>query len=77
MCDYQATHISHLNRHNQSIHDGIKYTCDLCDYQATTKSSLITHKKSIINLTNHQRFRHAGKSIHVVHVTIKQVIEEI
>ena len=33
--------------HYRSVHEGIKYPCNLCDYQATTQGSLQTHIKSV------------------------------
>jgi len=42
-CEKQFTQKRHLNRHIQSIHEGIKYDCDLCDYQASRQDQLKTH----------------------------------
>ena len=33
----------------QSVHEGIKYTCECCDYKATTKRNLKKHVKSVHN----------------------------
>ena len=37
---------STLNRHIQSVHQGVKYACDQCDYQARYQSGLIEHIQS-------------------------------
>ena len=36
-----------LNRHIKSVHEGIKYPCNLCDYEANQQISLRSHVKSI------------------------------
>ena len=36
-----------LQKHKESIHEGIRYSCYICYYKATTLSSLTQHKKSI------------------------------
>jgi len=46
-CSYRTTIRSHLTRHIQSVHDGIKFPCPHCDYKATAKDSLKEHIKSV------------------------------
>ena len=41
--DYQATTQGSLQRHVQSIHEGIKYPCVQWDYQATQQDHFTTH----------------------------------
>ena len=36
-----------LKRHKESVHDGVRYSCDSCEYKATTLSHLKTHKEAI------------------------------
>ena len=31
----------------QSIHDGVKHSCEYCDYKATTKGNLQAHVQSV------------------------------
>ena len=35
------------SRHFQSVHEGVKYACNLCDYQATRQSSVTRHIESV------------------------------
>ena len=35
-----------LNRHNETVHQGVKYDCDQCDYQATQRCNLTIHVQS-------------------------------
>ena len=46
-CPYQTINTSHLKKHQESIHLGVKYPCSLCKYQATTKATLRRHQKTI------------------------------
>ena len=46
-CDYLAGHKSHLTKHIESIHEGIKHACNQCEYQTGYKSDLKKHHKSI------------------------------
>ena len=39
----QATQQGDLQRHIQSVHEGIKYPCNYCDSEFTKQSSLQTH----------------------------------
>jgi uncharacterized Zn-finger protein len=49
-CDYKATEKSHLTRHINSIHRGIrKFKCELCESSFTASSSLATHLQSVHN----------------------------
>ena len=37
-CDYETRHkISHLRKHVESFHEGVRYPCNKCDFKATTK----------------------------------------
>ena len=36
-----------LKRHKESVHDGVRYSCDSSEYKATTLSHLKTHKEVI------------------------------
>ena len=38
---------NNLKTHEESLHGGKKFPCELCDYLATYKSSLRTHIKSV------------------------------
>ena len=46
-CTYNATKISHLIQHIESIHEGGRYPCGQCNFKSTTKSNLTLHIKSI------------------------------
>ena len=45
MCEYAATKPSNLKRPRESMHEGIKYPCDLCGHLVTTTSNSKLHKK--------------------------------
>ena len=36
---------SHLKKHIESIHEGVRFPCDQCDYKATQKTNLKKHRK--------------------------------
>jgi len=42
-CDFQSGSKSHLKRHDEMKHQGIKYACDGCDYKASSKDNLKRH----------------------------------
>ena len=46
--DYKVNCAGHLKEHVESIHEGVRYSCDQCDYRATTKG----------NLKRHEMFKH-------------------
>ena len=49
-CEYKATHKVHFSRHEQPMHEGIKYRCDKCKYQlyqVTKKGNLRTNKNAV------------------------------
>ena len=46
-CHYKATKKGHLQTHQQSIHEGLKFPCSHCEYKATNKGALQTHIKSV------------------------------
>ena len=45
-CEGQFKSKSHLKRHIQSMHEGIKYACNQCDLKFSQKCSLYPHIKS-------------------------------
>ena len=45
-CDYQTTLPANLQKHIQSIHEGVKHPCNQCDYRATQAGHLRTHIRS-------------------------------
>ena len=46
-CNYKTKHPSHVKRHVEAIHDGVKkFTCRLCDYRATQSTHLKHHMTS-------------------------------
>ena len=46
-CDQQFTLQNSLQKHIQSVHEGIKYSCNQCDYQAPIQGSLQRHIQSV------------------------------
>ena len=38
-CDYQAARQDSLRAHEQSKHDGVRYSCDKCDFTIQAKTS--------------------------------------
>ena len=38
---------SEKEKHVQSIHDGVKHSCEFCDFKATTKDNLQAHVHSV------------------------------
>ena len=50
-CDFQSTTVSHIKRHKESVHEGIRYECHLCEVKFKEKGSLRKHIESIHNLT--------------------------
>ena len=42
-----------LQRHVESVHDGVKYSCESCDYKATTKGNLQRHVVSVHDGVKH------------------------
>ena len=48
-CVYETSNSSHIRRHVEAIHEGVRYPCDKCDYQATRRSGLKRH-----NLQKHE-----------------------
>ena len=46
-CDYTATTKGHILNHENSIYEGVKFSCDQCDYTATAKGHLLNYNKSI------------------------------
>ena len=47
VADKQFSDSSHLRRHIESKHEGVKYACNLCDYQATQQGKLTIHIQSV------------------------------
>ena len=44
---YKATRPTSLKLHIESVHDGVKYGCELCALQFTFKISLKSHIKTV------------------------------
>ena len=44
-CEYIASKASHLKKHVESKHEGVRYHCLLCEYVATLESVLKRHVK--------------------------------
>ena len=44
-CEYIASKASHLKKHVESKHEGVRYPCLLCEYVATLESVLKRHVK--------------------------------
>ena len=40
LCTYHTTRLTQLNRHIKSVHEGLKYTCELCNYKITDETLL-------------------------------------
>ena len=43
--DYQATRYASLETHENSVHEGVKYSCALCKYQASSYGYPTKHGK--------------------------------
>ena len=37
----------HVNNHKLSVHEGVKYNCDLCDYKETEQETVRIHKLAV------------------------------
>ena len=46
-CEYKAAQKAHLQRHKESIHEGLRFPCPHCEYKATLKESLQIHMQSV------------------------------
>ena len=46
-CEFKSRQKSHLIRHKESKHEGIKYHCNQCDLKFTQKDGLNRHVKTI------------------------------
>ena len=46
-CGKRFKQKTHLTRHVESLHLGIKYPCKLCDYRASQISNLVTHTETV------------------------------
>ena len=51
-CKYKATDKSHLRRHKQRVHQGLKHPCELCGQLYSDMSTL---KRHIKDCTNHKK----------------------
>ena len=40
--------MSHLKKHRESVHEGVKYKCNECDHESTTKESLKVRRIDIL-----------------------------
>ena len=45
-CEYAATTASHLMRHIESKHEGVRYPCGKCEYSVFTAGVLSKHDES-------------------------------
>jgi len=45
-CEFKTLRRSTMFRHEQSVHEGITYSCDLCSYKGTRKEHLQQHSKT-------------------------------
>ena len=45
MCYYHPTDTINVTRHNETIHEGVKYQCDRSDYACTHQTNLKDHKE--------------------------------
>ena len=59
--DYETSWSKQLQRHVESVHDGVHYSCDECDYKAKWKADVKRHRGS-----KHEEF-----SIYVISATTK------
>merc|ERR1712126_525291 len=46
-CNFQSSRSNNVKRHEEGIHEGIRYDCDQCDYKAKDKSRLNVHQKNV------------------------------
>ena len=53
-CSYKAKDLGNLERHTDSLHDGIKYVCDVCDYQAKSPKTIRYHRQLKHQLKDHK-----------------------
>ena len=44
MCEYAATSAHNLKLHKKSMHEGLRYPCDVCEFASTRISDLKRHK---------------------------------
>ena len=47
MCNLGFSEKSNLNRHENSIHKGLKFKCDHCDKEFSQKGSVAIHFNSV------------------------------
>ena len=59
-CDYKATTSSHLKKHKESVHEGIKYKCNECEHESTTKEQYrkinVSKKRNLSSMLDPVRF---------------------
>ena len=55
ICDYQASSQRNLKKHIQSVHEKIKYSCDLCDHQYVIFVIIMLRQKDILILSVHEK----------------------
>lgn len=46
-CGKEFTNNRDLQRHIDSVHEGVKHKCPHCDYEATEKTKLVRHIKTV------------------------------
>ena len=55
-CEYEENTNGSLQKHMQSIHNAVKYSCKCCDYSAKQIDHLHQHMQSIYNPKSNQIF---------------------
>ena len=55
-CEYKSRYRNDVKRHNNAVHDKIRYPCDMCDFKSSFTHNLIQHKK-----TKHSQIRKIQK----------------
>jgi len=43
--------VQYLNCHISSVHDGVRFNCDLCEFITTRKTYLKSHMKSVHSIS--------------------------
>ena len=69
--DYKASQLNGLKVHKKSVHEGIRYPCQICNYKAPTQGGLTRHIKLqnkvpdmiYLCVTCNKEFRNATKFI--------------
>ena len=78
--EYEASRKSTLKKHIESVHEKVKYPCNLCEYKATTTGSLKSHIESVhekvkypCHLCEYKATKHSDVKKHIesVHEKVK------